>query len=152
FDKTKPNYGNVAEHPELVNINYGEDALAPIMATKDGADKLKAIGYVGANTGPRQPRVNSDWTHCNCVAYNQDLDQVVVSVHGFSEFWIIDHSTTTAGAASHSGGRSGKGGDLLYRWGNPRAYRSGTAADQRLFAQHNAHWIPRGLPGEGHLL
>ena len=28
----------------------------------------------------------------------------------------------------------------------------GTAADQRLFAQHNAHWIPRGLPGEGHVL
>src|SRR5262249_53185020 len=25
FDKTKANYGNVAEHPELVNINYGED-------------------------------------------------------------------------------------------------------------------------------
>src|SRR5262249_45004722 len=23
---------------------------------------------------------------------------------------------------------------------------------QRLFNQHNAHWIPKGLPGEGHLL
>src|SRR5262249_45382670 len=34
----------------------------------------------------------------------------------------------------------------------PRAYRAGTKADQRIFAQHDAHWIPRGLPGAGHLL
>ncbi|HEV3116834.1 MAG TPA: aryl-sulfate sulfotransferase [Gemmataceae bacterium] len=151
FEKTRANYGNVAEHPELVNINYGEDALAPIMATKAGADKLKSIGYVGANAG-RPQRVNPDWTHFNGVSYNPDLDQIIVSVHSFSEFWILDHSTTRAEAAGHSGGRSGKGGDLLYRWGNPRVYRGGSKADQRLFAQHNAHWIPRGLPGAGHLL
>jgi hypothetical protein len=153
FDKTKANYGNVAEHPELVNINYGEDALAPIAATKDGADKLKSVGYIGANTAARNSaRANPDWTHCNAVAYNPDLDQLMISSPHFSEFWIIDHSTTTAEAASHQGGRSGKGGDLLYRWGNPRAYRAGTKADQKLFAQHNAHWIPNGLPGAGHVL
>jgi Spy/CpxP family protein refolding chaperone len=73
-------------------------------------------------------------------------------VHGFSEFWIIDHSTTKAEAVGHRGGKSDKGGDLLYRWGNPRAYRAGTKADQKLFAQHNAHWIPKGLPGAGHIL
>ena len=88
----------------------------------------------------------------NSVDYNAALDQIVVSVHEFSEIWIIDHSTTTAEAAGHTGGRSGKGGDLLYRWGNPRVYRAGTKADQTLFAQHNAQWIPRGLPGEGHML
>ncbi|HJT34189.1 MAG TPA: aryl-sulfate sulfotransferase [Pirellulales bacterium] len=152
FDKSKPNYGNVAEHPELVNLNYGEDALAPIAATKDGADKLKSVGYVGAAAPPGRPRANPDWTHCNGLAYNADLDQIIVSVHAFSEFWIIDHSTTTAEAASHAGGRGGKGGDLLYRWGNPRAYRAGKKEDQRLFAQHNAHWIGKGLPGEGHVL
>jgi hypothetical protein len=86
------------------------------------------------------------------VDYNAEVDQIVLSVHELSEIWIIDHSTTTAQAAGHSGGRSGKGGDLLYRWGNPRAYRAGTKADQTLFAQHNAQWIRRGLPGEGHLL
>ncbi|HEX7449606.1 MAG TPA: aryl-sulfate sulfotransferase [Pirellulales bacterium] len=152
FDKSKPNYGNVAEHPELVNLNYGEDALAPIAATKDGADKLKSVGYVGAAAPPGRPRANPDWTHCNGLAYNPELDQIIVSVHAFSEFWIIDHSTTTAEAASHTGGRSGKGGDLLYRWGNPRAYRGGKKEDQKLFAQHNAHWIGKGLPGEGHVL
>ncbi len=45
-----------------------------------------------------------------------------------------------------------KGGDLLFRWGNPRVYRSGTNVDQQLFAQHCAHWIADGLPGAGHML
>jgi hypothetical protein len=153
FDKTKANYGNVAEHPELVNINYGEDALAPAKTSKDQQDKLKSIGYVGANPAAgRSPRRNPDWTHCNSVAYNPELDQIIVSSPHFSEFWIIDHSTTTKEAAGHTGGRSGKGGDLLYRFGNPLAYRAGTKKDQRLFSQHNAHWIPPGLPGAGHVM
>jgi hypothetical protein len=97
-------------------------------------------------------RANPDWTHFNAVAYNAKLDQLVVSLRNFSEIWIIDHSTTTKEATGRSGGRSGKGGDLLYRWGNPRAYRAGSAADQRLFGQHNVHWIPDGMRGAGHLL
>jgi hypothetical protein len=96
--------------------------------------------------------VNPDWTHFNAVDYNADLDQILVSTPEFSEIWVIDHATTTAEAASHSGGRRGKGGDLLCRWGNPANYRSGTPADKRLFYQHNAQWIPNGLPGAGHVL
>jgi Arylsulfotransferase (ASST) len=149
FDKSKANFGNVAEHPELVNINYGEDALPSATAAKEGKDKPKTDGNPAAN---RPPRIDPDYTHFNGVAYNPDLDQIAVSVWAFSEFWIIDHGTTTAQAASHTGGRRGRGGDLLYRWGNPRAYRAGTKADRKLFSQHNAHWIPRGLPGAGHLL
>jgi hypothetical protein len=153
FDKTKPNYGNVREHPELVNINFGEDDLKPPAPAKAGPDKPQPAGNAAAQpTPPRTPRVNPDWTHFNGVAYNAELDQIIVSVYAFNEFWILDHSTTTAEAASHSGGRSGKGGDLLYRWGNPHAYRAGTKADQKLFHQHNVHWIAKGLPGEGHLL
>jgi hypothetical protein len=153
FDKSKASYGNVAEHPELVNINHGEDVLAPAKTTKDQQAKLKSIGYVGAQTpGGRSPRRNPDWTHCNAVDYNPELDQIMLSVHAFSEFWVIDHSTTTKEAAGHAGGRGGKGGDLLYRFGNPSAYRAGAKKDQKLFAQHNAHWIPPGLPGAGHVL
>src|SRR5262249_37308023 len=144
-DKTKANYGNVAERPELVDVNYGEDVVGAFVAQKGGADKLKAIGYVGANTTPPgRPGANADWTHVNAVAYNPELDQIMLSVPLSSEIWVIAHGTTTAEAAGHTGGKRGKGGDLLYRWGNPRTYRAGTKADQRLFSQHNAQWIPKG--------
>src|SRR5262249_60897217 len=102
--------------------------------------------------GRKVAKPQADWLHINAVAYNPALDQVMVTVHEFSEFWVIDHTTTTAEAAGHTGGKSGKGGDLIYRWGNPRAYRAGTVKDQQLFFQHNTHWIPKGLPGAGHVL
>ena len=44
------------------------------------------------------------------------------------------------------------GGDLLYRWGNPQAYRMGDSTDRQLFKQHDAQWIAVGLPGAGNLL
>jgi hypothetical protein len=152
FDKTKANYGKVAEHPELININYDENALAPIMATQSGVDKLKSIGYLGSSTTAGKRRSNQDCTHFNSVAYDSRLDQIMVCVRSFSEFWIIDHSTTMAEAAGHKGGRYGKGGDLLYRWGNPLAYGAGTDADRRLYSPHDAHWIPLGLSGAGRVL
>jgi hypothetical protein len=100
----------------------------------------------------RRPGNNPDWMHVNAVAYNADLDQIAMSSPSFNEIWIIDHSTTTEQAKGRSGGRWGKGGDILYRWGNPRAYKNGSKLDQRLFGQHNIQWIAKGLKGEGHLL
>ena len=76
----------------------------------------------------------------------------MVSVHNFGEIWIIDHSTTTEQAASHSGGNKGQGGDILYRWGNPQVYRAGSSSDQKLFGQHDARWIDSGNPGYGDIL
>ena len=95
---------------------------------------------------------DSDWSHVNGVAYNPDLDQIALSAPRFNELWIIDHSTTTAEAAGHTGGNQGMGGDLLYRWGNPAMYGRGTSVDQKLFFQHDVHWIAPGLNGEGNLL
>ena len=65
----------------------------------------------GKKPGP----VRADWLHANAVAYNADLDQVLVNSPELNEFWIIDHSTSSAEAAGHNGGRYGKGGDILYR-------------------------------------
>jgi hypothetical protein len=125
FDPTALNYGVVSEHPELIDINY--------IGTTQGGDR-------------------ADWNHINAVDYNEEFDQIMLSVHNFSEFWIIDHSTTTEEAAGHTGGNSGMGGDLLYRWGNPLTYGRGTLSDQKLFAQHDAHWIESVLPGGGNIL
>src|SRR5262249_33233724 len=124
----------------------------------DNLDRLKGIGYIGAGGGRGAGGVRrfdgyfADWAHVNAVAYDARLDQIMLSPREFNEVWIIDHSTTRAEAAGHQGGRHGKGGDILYRWGNPRAYRAGTAQDQKLFLQHDTHWIPAGLPGAGNLL
>ena len=123
FDPASANYGVVADHPELIDINFGEPHPNP-----------------------------ADWLHANSIDYSPELDQIVFSVRQFSEFWVIDHSTTAEEAAGHSGGKSGKGGDLLYRWGNPQAYGAGDASDQQLFVQHDAQWIDPGLPGEGNIL
>ena len=119
----KANYGVIADHPERIDINYDHDGFG-----------------------------RADWSHTNGIDYNEDFDQIMLSVRHFSEFWIIDHGTTTETAAGRAGGNSGKGGDLLYRWGNPAAYQAGDLEDQRLFVQHDAHWIETGLPGEGNVL
>jgi formylglycine-generating enzyme required for sulfatase activity len=119
-------------------------------ATKNNYGNVSAHPeLVDPNGGSQNPVF---WNHMNSIDYNPTLDQVIVSVRGNSEFWIIDHNTTSAQAASHSGGRYGKGGDLLYRWGNPIQYRAGTQSDETLFQQHDATWITAGLSGAGDIL
>ena len=129
FDPAKPNYGAIAEHPERIDINFLLETIRSNRA-----------------------HVRRDWTHINSLDYNPELDQIMLSARNFSELWIIDRSTTAEETRGHSGGNSGIGGDLLYRWGNPRAYGHGTLADQRLFWHHQTHWIPPGLPGAGNIL
>ncbi len=98
------------------------------------------------------PTASADWLHMNAVNYNAELDQIIMSVPGFNEAWVIDHSTTTEEAAGHTGGRYGQGGDLLYRWGNPETYRAGPPSARQLSFQHDVQWIEPGLPGAGNIL
>ena len=65
---------------------------------------------------------------------------------------MIDHSTTKEEASGHRGGRSGKGGDILYRWGNPQSYRAGNQNDQKYFGQHGVSWVEKDCPGEGNII
>ncbi|MGC6488044.1 MAG: hypothetical protein ACON4Z_10390, partial [Planctomycetota bacterium] len=78
-------------------------------------------------------------------------DWIIISARSQNEVWLIDHSTTTAEAAGHTGGNRGRGGDLLWRWGNPEAYGRGTPADRKLFGQHDPRFIPDGFPGAGNI-
>jgi hypothetical protein len=121
-DSTKPNYGVVREHPELIDINLGT---------------LFMYG---------------DWIHANIVEYSEERDEIVFSSHFLNELYVIDHSTTTEEAAGHTGGRHGKGGDILYRWGNPQNYDRGDSTDQHFWVVHGANWIEPGLVGEGNIL
>jgi hypothetical protein len=122
FSASKANFGSVAAHPELVDPN---------------------------GSGQQIPAF---WNHMNSITYHPGFDQIMLSVRGNSEVWVIDHSTTLAESRSHAGGKYGKGGDLLYRWGNPLMYRAGTRSDEKLFQQHNATWIPSNCPGAGDMM
>jgi len=122
YSSSKNNYGVVANHPELIDVN---------------------------GTGGNVPQF---WNHVNAIDYNAQLDQIILSVRNNSELFVIDHQLTTAQAADHTGGRYGKGGDILYRWGDPAQYDRGTGANQQLYQQHHTHWIPTNCPGAGHIL
>ena len=145
-DPSISNYGTIADHAERIDINGGRAAGS---VTEELVERLRTLGYLARGGGA--PDIEADFAHANSVDYNPRLDQIVLSVHQYHEVWIIDHATTSAEAAGHRGGRRGRGGDLLYRWGNLRAYGRGTSAQQLLFAQHDARWIPPGFPGAGHL-
>ncbi|NND88767.1 MAG: T9SS type A sorting domain-containing protein [Flavobacteriaceae bacterium] len=122
FDETKDNYGVIADNPHRADMNFGST-------------------FFGV-----------DWWHTNSLDYSPERDQIILSNLGFNEFIIIDHSTTTAEAAGSTGGNSGMGGDIIYRWGNPQSYDRGDASDQVFNGQHNVQFIGPGLPNEGKIL
>lgn len=123
IDPNLSNFGSIRNHPELIDLNH--------------------VGLEGGG---------EDWIHANALDYNPTLDQIMISARNYHELWVIDHSTTTAEAASHTGGNSGKGGDILYRWGNPKTYGIGSDDDQMLFGQHHPHWITDGLRDGGKIM
>ena len=124
-----PNYGIIADHPELQDINYGN---------------------VGSMSDPLGP--NGDWKHLNSIDYNEELDQIIISSRHHDEIYIIDHSTTTEEAASDYGGNSGKGGNYLYRWGNPQTYGRGDESNHLLSVQHGVNWVQKGFPGGNNII
>lgn len=124
-DKTKDNYqAHLIDYPGRFNIN----SLA----------QLKGVALSN-------------------IDYNIELDQIVVTTGNFitaSELWVIDHSTSTAEAATNSGGKSGMGGDFIYRWGSPEGYGAPMPDDFPPNYYHSirgAYWIPKGCPREGWL-
>jgi Arylsulfotransferase (ASST)/Secretion system C-terminal sorting domain len=122
YDSTKPYFGVVADHPERFNFNY-----------------------LNGN-------VTTDWMHFNGIDYDPVNDLIIMSSRRMCEVYVVDHSTTTAQATGHTGGNYGKGGDILYRYGNPMAYNRGTLADRKFYYQHCPTFIPQGYPQAGKIM
>lgn len=120
-DATKPNYRkSIKNNKELIDINYNSDSK------------------------------NGDIMHANAIEYDEKNDVILLSVNFYSEIWAIDHSTTKEEAKTNSGGNFNKGGNILYRFGNPTAYKSN---ETRLFRNnHHCNIINKGLPGAGNVL
>ena len=98
--------------------------------------QLINLNYVDADGG--------NIMHANGIGYDELNDLIYLSVNYYSEVWVIDHSTNTDDAASHFGGKFGKGGDLLYRFGNPSTQNDETT--ERLFI--NNHYPNLFEPGK----
>jgi len=110
------NYSEISDQPEKVNINY-QDSL------KDGDN-------------------GGDIFHANALEYDEENDLIYLSINYFSEVWVIDHSTTQQEAANNIGGNYGKGGDLVYRFGNPEAYNN--VGERTFFHNHNPNLVTGG--------
>ncbi len=168
LDATKPGYASVAAHPERIDLNADCRYLAKQESEEERAKReklereMKRLGYAGGDekkekqdkSGAKDPakdaapKLESDWLHTNAVDYLAEQDLILLSTPHLNEIWVVDHSTSTSEAAGESGGRWKHGGGLLYRWGNPRNWGHGEAADRRLFYQHNAGWLAGEKPGE----
>ena len=121
------NYGDLNSNPGKIDINYSLDN-PPGGNFFDGGDIM----------------------HANGLDYDPLNDVIYLSVNYFDEIWVIDHSTTTEEAQSNSGGNYNKGGDLIYRFGNPTTYNS---LGNKLFDKnHFPNLLEDGVEGEGNIL
>lgn len=119
--------------------------------TKTVVWQWKASDHTAGTNHPRKFNNNnfksSDPLHINSVVYDSARDLIVMSSHYLNEVLVIDHSTTMAEAATSKGGKYGKGGDLLFRWGSTKNYGGPGAAMSDVV--HGGGVIQAGLPGAG---
>jgi len=102
----------------------------------------------------------NDWHHCNSLNYNQELGVIALNSKHWSTFVVIDHDGTfvPGDPAASKALAASPAGDLIYRFGNPSAYKQGDPpgfleeGHQQMYGSHNIHWIPEGLPGGGNFL
>jgi hypothetical protein len=164
------NYGAPADFPGRIDVNADHrfdpgETEAERLAREERERQMQGIGYAGGKEPDPQDaahapdaapkpseKYDADWLHTNAVDYLPEEDLIVLSSPHLSEVWVIDHGTTTTEAANSKGGRRGKGGDLLWRWGNPRNYGMGDEQSTTLFAQHNPTWVRGERAGQYSIL
>lgn len=122
FNPSADNFGVISENPRRIDINLRGS-------------------YVDANL---------DWLHFNSITASADGKQIVLSARSMNEIYIVDHTTTTAEAASSTGGEFGMGGELLYRYGNDANYAEGIMIPRPFYGQHDTRFTEVG-PNRGSL-
>lgn len=159
-------HGDVPASIGRVDVNADHRRDRPLTAEERERarlqrERMEALGYIDTSLDGNADRgadgegeddgnggAGGDWLHTNSIDHHPQLDLILLSVRSLGEVWVIDHSTTADEAQDSSGGRFGRGGELLYRWGNPRVYGHGTDADRQLFGQHDARWIEGAVVDE----
>jgi len=119
---------SVADVPERLDVDYDKFEDVPELRMQSGAAPFAQM-------------------HMNSVAYNPDLGQILFASYLYSEAAVIEHGATSEESAGHSGGRYGRGGDLLWRYGNAAAYSfpGFTEQERRLGTVHGSAWVPSEL-------
>ena len=111
YDSSKANYGVVEDHPELIDINYG----AFFMSTMIGCIQIPLI-ITHNSIKYFSASIISMKSGSSTIARRPRKQQVILV------------------------GDSGKGGDLLYRWGNPQAY----AQEPQVIKNYTVNMTPHG--------
>lgn len=125
--ETLPNYGDLNLFPGRIDINYS-------------VDNPPGGNFFGGG----------DIMHANGLDYDPINDIIFLSVNYYDEIWVIDHSTTMIEAQNNFGGNYNKGGELIYRFGNPTTYNS---LGNKLFDKnHFPNLLEDGVNGEGNVL
>jgi len=74
YDPAKKNYGRVAEHPELINLNPGDWTGR---LTRQQRERLRSLGYLHFGPQHASGKAHPDWIHINSIDYNPELDQIL---------------------------------------------------------------------------
>ena len=156
-DPALPGFGDPASRPGRLDINLGfvpppEVSEQERRAREELEREMAALGYLGGEEEEPPPADaplgrwarTGDWMHTNSVDWHPGLDLILLSSPELHEIFVVDHSTTAEEARGSRGGRFGRGGELLWRWGNPANYGHGGPEDRRLFYQHQPLWLEDG--------
>lgn len=139
--------------PATKTVVWEWDAKKHFSATNDphkiNVNKFSSGGGFGGGFGGGGGS-SGDVIHLNSAAYDPVRNVVLVSAHMMNEILVIDHSTTTAEAATDKGGKFGKGGDILFRWGAPTNY--GGTGSTVCNVVHGANTVPAGYSGAGNFM
>ncbi len=166
LDPDKPDHAVLADRPGRIDVNVAFVPPSEISDEEREAQErrrkqMAALGYGGGGAeddddeeerDDDEPRAkdwdrSGDGMHTNAIDHHPALDLIVLSSPELGELLVIDHSTTAEESRGSTGGRRGRGGDILWRWGNPANHGAGTEADKRLFYQHDPRWIAVGVEG-----